>query len=333
MNRITQASFRRAVAPVVLAVATLAAAASGATAAETVRVAKTNPLAFPFALLDVGIETGTFRKHGIEIEASAIPGAARYLQAIAAGSIDVGLGGGTSIGFFIKGAPAFGAAEMLGPPKGMAVVVKADGPVHTPDDLKGRRIAVTTASSLTDWLVHEFSRRKGWGADGVATQPVGAESAQIAAMKAGQVDGLVIDSATAYRLEAQGDGRIAVKLGDFIPNYILHVIVAGKDFAAKRPQALCGFLAGWFEAVNWASAHKAETVRITKGVMQVTDDIAGRIYDELMPAMSKDGKFDAKGLDAVAQSLVENGTLPSKPDVGPYIDQRYLAGGAACGAH
>jgi hypothetical protein len=46
--------------------------------------------------------------------------------------------------------------------------------------------------------------------------------------------------------------------------------------------------------------------------------------------MSSDGRFDAKGLDAVAQSLVDSGKAKTKPDLEPYVTERYLPGGSAC---
>ena len=54
----------------------LQAFAASAAAAELLRVGKSVPEAFSFIPLDVGSETGIFRKHGIEIEASALAGGA-----------------------------------------------------------------------------------------------------------------------------------------------------------------------------------------------------------------------------------------------------------------
>ena len=88
-------------------------------------------------------------------------------QAFAANAIDFGLGSGPGMGYASKGVPARGVAALALEPRNMALVVPRDGPVKTVADLKGRRVGVSTAGSLTDWLVHEASRLQGWGDDGI----------------------------------------------------------------------------------------------------------------------------------------------------------------------
>ena len=60
--------------------AVLVAAPAGA--AEKLRVVKAVAFAWTFTPLDVGIETGIFAKHGLEIEASAAAGDAKMQQAL-----------------------------------------------------------------------------------------------------------------------------------------------------------------------------------------------------------------------------------------------------------
>ncbi len=91
--------------------------------------------------------------------------------------------------FIVKGAPIKGVAAMAGPPLLLAIVVRPDGP-KTVADLKGKKISVSTAGSLTYWLVSETSRRQGWGPKGIDIAPMGAMPGQIAALKRGDIDGL-----------------------------------------------------------------------------------------------------------------------------------------------
>ena len=76
--------------------------------------------------------------------------------------IDILLGSGPAMAFIAKGSPIKGVAAMAGPPLLLAIVVKPDGP-KTVADLKGKTVSVSTAGSLTYWLVSETSRRQGWG--------------------------------------------------------------------------------------------------------------------------------------------------------------------------
>src|SRR5215475_9651015 len=132
--------------------------ASAAFALDKIRLGKAVPNSFAFGAAEVGIEAGIFEQEGLEIEVTSFRGDAQLQQALAAGSVDVGLGSGPGLGFRAKGAPAIGVAAMYGPPANLALVLPFDTPVKSVRDLKGKRVGVTTAGSLTDWLVRELSR-------------------------------------------------------------------------------------------------------------------------------------------------------------------------------
>src|SRR5262249_56325075 len=100
-----------------------------------------------------------------------------------------------------------------GPPLLLAIVVRPDGP-KTAAELKGKKISVSTAGSLTYWLVSETSRRQGWGPKGIEIAPMGALPGQIAPVKRGDIDGVIMDIGNAFELEKRGEGRILVRFTD-----------------------------------------------------------------------------------------------------------------------
>ena len=75
-------------------------------AAEKLRVGKAVAFAWTFTPLDIGIQTGIFAKHGLEIEASDATGDAKLQQALTADSLDVGIGSGPGMAFMAKGVPS-----------------------------------------------------------------------------------------------------------------------------------------------------------------------------------------------------------------------------------
>src|SRR6266566_356647 len=164
----------------------------GASAAEALRVGKAVPEAFSFVPLDIGMRKGLFANNGLDIESIAFTGDARMQQAMASDSLDIALGSGPAMAFIVKGAPIKAVAAMAGPPLLLAIVVRPDGP-RTAAELKGKKISVSTAGSLTYWLVSETSRRHGWGPKGIEIAPMGALPGQIAAMKRGDIDGAIMD--------------------------------------------------------------------------------------------------------------------------------------------
>src|SRR5580658_395091 len=130
----------------------LSAKFAPARAAEKLRVAKVVPFAWTFTPLDIGMETGIFAKHGLEIEESASAGDAKLQQLLTAGSVDIGIGSGPGMAFSVTGVPAKGVAAMYGAPRNMAVMVGYDSDIKTIADLKGKKLGCTTVGSLTDWI-------------------------------------------------------------------------------------------------------------------------------------------------------------------------------------
>jgi ABC-type nitrate/sulfonate/bicarbonate transport system substrate-binding protein len=282
------------------------------------------PEAFSFVPLDVGMRTGIFKKYGIDIESSAFSGGARLQQALAADAIDLGLGSGPEMSSIEKGSPVKAVAAMAGPPLLLALMVRDDGSVKSSDDLKGRKIGVSTVNSLTAWLVSELGRQKGWGPSGIVVTPLGATPGLMAAMKTRQIDGLVADIATLLRAQESGDGKILLYFGDLVKDFHIHVIFATNKLIASRPAAVRSFLKGWFESIAFMRANKAKTVEIAMQVGDINRDIAEHTYDALMPMFSDDGKFSPKALAVLSRSYVELKILPSEPDMTKFYTEEFL---------
>jgi ABC-type nitrate/sulfonate/bicarbonate transport system substrate-binding protein len=243
-------------------------------------------------------------------------------QAMASDSLDIALGSGPAMAFIVKGSPIKGVAAMAGPPLLLAIVVRPDGPKSVAE-LKGKKISVSTAGSLTYWLVSETARRQGWGPKGIDIGPMGAMPGQIAALKRGDIDGVITDIGNAFEMEKRGEGRILVRFTD-IKDFHIHVIFATDKLIAERPEAVRGFLKGWFETIAFMRKNKAETVAIAKDVTGKDEDINARVYDELMPMFSDDGRFQANALATLAKSYVELQLLPQEPDMKKLHTEAFL---------
>jgi ABC-type nitrate/sulfonate/bicarbonate transport system substrate-binding protein len=308
----------------VLALAALATAAMTmpAAAADKLRVGKAVPEAFSFVPPDVGMRNGIFQKNNVELELTAFAGDARMQQAAASDSIDILLGSGPAMAFIAKGSPIKGVAAMAGPPLLLAIVVRPDGP-KTVADLKGKTVSVSTAGSLTYWLVSETARRQGWGPTGINIAPMGAMPGQIAALKRGDIDGAIMDIGNAFDLEKKGEARILVRFTD-IKDFHIHVIFATDKVIAGKPEVVRNFLKGWFETIAFMRSHKADTVKVAKEVMEKDEDVSGRVYDELMPMFSDTGRFDQAALTTLSKSYVELKLLPSEPDMSKLYTEAFL---------
>jgi NitT/TauT family transport system substrate-binding protein len=296
------------------AVALLAALGSPAHATEKLRVAKVVPFAWTFTPLDIGMQTGIFARHDIEIEASASSGDARLQQLLTAGSIDIGIGSGPGMAFAVKGVPARAVAAMYGLPRNMAVMVGYDSPIKTVDDLKGRKIGVTTVGSLTAWIGERINQKEGWANNGIEVVPIGGMPPARAAIKTHQIDGYIGALEIGYKLEEVKEWRVIATATPFVDHFITHVIFARNEFVQQHPDQVRAFLQAWFETIAFMKANKQKTVEISAKVIDVSEAVAARAYDEQMDAFSTDGTFDPQAVTVLKKSFIEMGLLQEVPD-------------------
>jgi ABC-type nitrate/sulfonate/bicarbonate transport system substrate-binding protein len=288
-------------------------AVTPAGAAEKLRVGKAVAFAWTFTPLDVGIEMGIFAKHGLDVEASASTGDAKLQQALAADSLDIGIGSGPGMAFMAKGAPTKAVATMAGVPRNMAVMVAYNSDIKTVDDLKGKKLGCTTAGSLTHWIGDRINAVKGWGADGIKVVPIGGMPPARAAIKTGQLDGYIGALESGYALEEGKEWRVITSATPFVDDFITHVFFARQDLIAKRPDTIRAFLKGWMDTIAFMKANKEKTVEITAKVLNFTPAVISRTYDEQIGIFSTDGTFDPQAVATLKASFIEMGLLKEPP--------------------
>jgi ABC-type nitrate/sulfonate/bicarbonate transport system substrate-binding protein len=307
-----------------VAAALVAAFTTTSTCAETLRVGKAGREAFSFVPADVGQRTGIFKKHGVDIEISGFGGDARIQQAMAADGIDIALGSGPGLAFIVKGSPVKGIAAMAGPPLLFALVVRNDDSIKSADDLKGRKVGVSTVGSVTSWIISEVSRQQGWGHDGMTQVPIGDDANRIAAVKTKSIDAAIVNLAQALNFVQRGEGKVLLRFGELVKDFHIHVIFATDKAIAQKPNALRGFLAGWLETIAFMRKNQRETAEIAGDVMGTDGPTTNGIYAELMPMFSDTGRFDPKALAVLRKSFVEMKTLPEEPDMSRLINEAFL---------
>ena len=298
--------------------------AATASAADSVRVGKAVPFAWTFTPLDVGSEVGIFAKHGLALTVTGFAGDARLQQGLVSDSIDFGLGSGPGMGFLAKGVPAKAVAAMANAPMNMSLVVPYDSPIKTLDDIRGKKIGITTVGSLTDWLLKRVVADKKWAPNDVTAVTVGGMESTKAALKTGQIDGVVTALELGYAMERVKEWRVLSPLAPFAPDFHTHVIYARDEMIAKRPELVERFLSAWFETIAFMRADKARTVEITAKVLDLDPAVISRVYDEQIKIFSSDGHFDPKALVVIRQSLVEMGILQQAPEDSVMFTTRFL---------
>ena len=294
-----------------------------ARSAERVNVARSG-IDIAFAPIEVGREAQIWSALGLDVEVLDVPGT-RIEQVLTSGDADVGLGAAVALGARLKGVPTIGVAAIADLPYNFTLIVPAQSPIKTIADLHGRSVAVSTAGSLTEWMVRELSRQQGWGADGIKTVPLGSDEARIAALRsAGGVDADLAGLMQAVDLEDKGQVRILVYFGDVVKDFQNLVLKASDKFVAEHPDRLERFLQGWFRTVAYMRTHPDETTKVIASAFRVDPAAVAKALPVEMKMMSDDGTFSAKGMEVVRQSLVELKILPTLPAMSDLITERFV---------
>jgi ABC-type nitrate/sulfonate/bicarbonate transport system substrate-binding protein len=214
--------------------------AGGATQAQTLTKVKVGKSGGPMILtiVDVGTEAGIWKAQGLDVESIYFGGESQTMVGLASGSIDFGFGSGPGLAYPVKGVPVTAIAAVSGAPYNMVVTVAVNSPIKSLADLRGKKLGVTSAGSLTDWMAKEIGRSQGWGNDGVTSFPAGASRTSLAAMRAGDIDGVVMGAATGFDAQLNKQGRVLGSTRPYRQGFPLQHPV--RPQRADRQIARCG---------------------------------------------------------------------------------------------
>lgn len=284
-------------------------------------VAKT----FEFIPADIGVELGFFKKRGLDVNIAAFRGSGPLETALAAGSVDIALDAAASITAAVgKGVPARLVALIGDKPYLMVLIVGKESGIRAKEDLRGKKIGVTSHGALTDWLVKRVEENMGWPKDSITRVPLGAFTGQAAGLKTGAIAGFVWSADGAWDAEEKGLGKILFSFGEILPGIAFEAIEAHNKLIKENPRALQGFLEGWFEAVRYMKANKDYTVRKIAAILDVSPEVARKTYELDIGNLSSDGVIPKVSLDYVLKSHVADGLFASPPDLKTIYNQEFV---------
>jgi ABC-type nitrate/sulfonate/bicarbonate transport system substrate-binding protein len=296
-----------------------------ASAQTTLTVGKAAPNADPIIPVDVGNTLGIFKKHGLDLKIVDFTGGSKMATAVAAGSIDIGDGAGTEMALVAKGVPMTAICETAGPIPFIGIGVPYDSPIHTIDQLKGKKIAFSSAGSLTEWLSKELERTQGWGPNGVTGVSIGNGAGNIiSSFRAHLVDADIGVTSLFLAMEEKKTGRLLFPVSKYEGNLASGTLYASNDLIKKNPNAVREFVAGWVDTVNYIRTHKAEAVKIESTVAGFPESVMSKDYDLTIGMFTKACEFDPESLATLKRSFADLKLLPTTPDMSKLYTNAFL---------
>ena len=186
--------------------------------------------------------------------------------------------------------------------------------------LKGLRLGVTSPGAPTDKYLRYYLREAGLDPERDAEIiPLGGGSSLLAALESGQIDAFQLSPPTPYIAENQGFGTVLIDgpAGDVeeFSDFLYTAYAANKEWAEGNPEAAQGFS----RAIEKAMAKieedpdaAAEQILDHLG----TDDleVTKRTLNALLPALSKDGCFDANAVETALDTMLETEIIEEAGD-------------------
>jgi NitT/TauT family transport system substrate-binding protein len=316
---------RRACAAFLLSVFGAAAAALPASAETQLTVGTAHATADAELPATVGVELGIFKKHGLDIKLADLGGDSRVIQGMTAGSIDIGVGGGSGMALIVKGAPMIAVCEDSATQPYFAIAVSGDSPLHKLTDLKGKKIGITRENSTTDWLARQLPRSQGWPADAITLVALGGDPVSgIAALRNHLVDADIGGTMDFAEMEDKKVVRILAPVSDYVGKVASGILYASNHVVATNPDAVRAYVAGWLETTQYMATHKAETVKVEAAITHFDPVMIAKEYDIDKGMFSEDCAFDAESLEVLRQSFVELKILPTAPDMAKLYTTEFL---------
>jgi ABC-type nitrate/sulfonate/bicarbonate transport system substrate-binding protein len=200
-----------------------------------------------------------------------------------------------------------------------------DSPIKSLDQLKGKKIGVTTEGSLTAWLARELARTQGWPPDAIYIVAIGGKpEAVAAALRAHLIDANVGSTMETEDLETHKIARVLAPVSRFVGRTAGGVIYASNDMMKQQPDTIRRYIAAYLETMRYMSAHKDETVAIEARITHYPAEIVARAYDIDQGMFTKDCRFDAESLANLKRSFIDLKLLPEPPDMSKLYTAEYV---------
>jgi NitT/TauT family transport system substrate-binding protein len=293
-----------------LALAALAPRVAGAQALTIIRA--TSAIDDPATPYLYAMESGLFRKNGIDASLERSTSGAAAASAVVGGSFEVGKASVISfLSAHVRGLPlvavaAAGDYDAAKPTAALAV--RPDGPVHSGADLNGKIVAVSAINDLFSLAARAWIDAHGGDSSTVKFIEL-PQSSTAASIAAGRIDAAVmVHPFLARGLEA---GTIRVvgdpvsALGNHHTDSMWFTTIA---FAQKNPAVIDRFTRTIHDAAVYVNGHPAETAPLlTKfAKMDSTDAMTHRTLQGT--------RLDAANLQPMIDAAARYKTIPERFD-------------------
>lgn len=266
-------------------------------------------------LISVANELDLWEKAGIDVNLQPFTNGPTQIQAMAAGSLDIGyIGGGATW------MPASGQATIITPNEatyGDFVIASPDSGAESVEDLEGLRVGVPEGGS-GEMILALALEEAGLTMDDIERVPLDPPNV-VSSFVAGQIDVAAIFSPLSDQIfESVPDAVVLANNKDFPETEFVGAYVASNQAVADKPDAVSRFLEVWIQANDWRLDNVEESVQLAaeeSGApveqLQGQADALEWWSSDTILENNESGKTNEQ-FDALVDLFVELGRIPEK---------------------
>jgi NitT/TauT family transport system substrate-binding protein len=203
-------------------------------------------------------------------------------------------------------------------------IAPADSPVNSVDDLAGRKIGVSSPTSITTYFAELVVRELGLepGADVEIIDIGGAPDAWTGATQ-GVVDVAWSSPPLSSQLIAAGDAKLIFHTKDYVTDWTDQMLVATQPFINDRADVVQGFVTAVGQACELIRSNTDEAAEVYATAMDIDPEVAKAALED--PGLdSWDIEFDDAGIAANAEAALAMGQVEGEIDVEAMIIRDFV---------
>jgi NitT/TauT family transport system substrate-binding protein len=265
--------------------------------------------------VDIALSKGYFKAEGLDVTRSMFPGGPKVLQSMLGGSADFGSSAySNTLTLAAKGQHLVAVALMARYPGYVfGISKKSLDKFHSLADLRGMKLGVTSPGSSNNLVLDHIASSYGVPVNAFSVIGVGAEAGAAAAVRQGQIDGLIsVDPVitmltTSGDLQVVADSRTAAGTRAMLGSeaYPEASILTTADFMQKNPRTVQAMVNAILRAERWLQAATPDQVADALPPAYLLGDRATflQAYTNSKPIFAPDGRFDPNGPPTVMKVL------------------------------
>jgi NitT/TauT family transport system substrate-binding protein len=293
--------------------ATMLGASAMAQAADTVRIGLPTKTYWPTTIAETAVRQKLFEKEGITAELTIYRGGAETFEAMAAGAADVILDATSLVSAGrTKGVNSKVVANAAMGYYGWQLMTLSKATLGV-GDLKGKKVAITSAGSGSDLLALWTQQDKKIEFTRV---PVGG-GGLVPNLLAGNVDAAVVYSPLSFQISKSGEARTILDYSREVPPNLAAGWIALDKYAQEKPQMVQKTLNALYGALMFMRANKDASVKLITELYEIPAEIAALEYENTILKLETDGSMDGPKIPEQLQLALDMAKAGGMKDLGP----------------